>query len=133
MRKFNRGYALIFLVFIILAVGAVWYSYQRVEGVFQSQTAQYAEYTVDDWLELLRLDEVLVGLITLQPIQSTAASFLQMSDRVAGADHTALTNPLQGINQHLHEFRLVGHVPVVTHDLLHEVGMKGAIPPRYYL
>jgi len=59
MRKFNRGYALVFLIFILLAVGAVWFSYQRVEGVFQSEAAQYAEYTIDDWLQFFRLDEVL--------------------------------------------------------------------------
>ncbi|MCO6451836.1 MAG: hypothetical protein J5I90_13715 [Caldilineales bacterium] len=59
MRRFNRGYALGFLFIIIVSIFAVRGAHQRVEGRYQKQLAVYASYSLDDWLELLQLDEIL--------------------------------------------------------------------------
>ncbi len=57
MRRFNRGYAFSFLLIIIVAVFAIRWSHARVEGRYQTEVNKLAQYTLDDWLEVLRLEE----------------------------------------------------------------------------
>ncbi|NOX62959.1 MAG: hypothetical protein GXP42_13605 [Chloroflexi bacterium] len=57
MRRFNRGYALGFLLIIIVSILAIRWSYARVEGRYQARVNELAQYTLDDWLEVLRLEE----------------------------------------------------------------------------
>ncbi len=59
MRHFNRGSALVFIFIIVVAALSIRWTYQRVEGRYQPQFNELAEYTVDDWLEVLRLEEIL--------------------------------------------------------------------------
>jgi hypothetical protein len=59
MRKFNRGYALFFLLVLIAAYfGAKW-TYQRAEPYFSAQAAEFSSYTLDDWITFFKLDEAL--------------------------------------------------------------------------
>ena len=59
MRRFNRGYALVFLLMIVVAVLAINYVHQRVEGRYQAEMGQIAQYELDDWIDLLGLEEFL--------------------------------------------------------------------------
>ena len=59
MRRFNRGAAIFFLVIILVALLSVRWVHQRVEGHYQEQLAGIAAYTLDDWLNVLRLEEIL--------------------------------------------------------------------------
>jgi hypothetical protein len=59
MRKFNRGYALFFLLILLAAwLGARW-SYQRVQPYFDAQAATFSSYSLDEWLSFFKLDEAL--------------------------------------------------------------------------
>ncbi|NOZ50763.1 MAG: hypothetical protein GXP37_12055 [Chloroflexi bacterium] len=58
-RRFNRGYALIFLLALLIALTAIYETHKRIDGRYQAQTAAWADYTLDDWLTVLHLDEVL--------------------------------------------------------------------------
>ena len=59
MRKFNRGYAIIFLLVLIAAFFGVKWTYQRVEPYFITKAETLASYTLDDWITFLKLDEAL--------------------------------------------------------------------------
>ncbi len=59
MRRFNRGYALIFLFMIVVAILAVRYVHQQVDGRYQAEMSQYVEYELDDWIDVLGLEEFL--------------------------------------------------------------------------
>jgi len=59
MRRFNRGYALIFLFMIVVAIVAIRYVHQQVEGRYQAEMSQIAEYELDDWIDVLGLEEFL--------------------------------------------------------------------------
>jgi len=61
MRKFNRGYAIVFLLVLIAAYLGMRWTYPRVEPYFARKSAELASFTVDDWLTLLGLDETLGG------------------------------------------------------------------------
>lgn len=59
MRRFNRGYALIFLLILLVALLTARWTHQQVEGRYQADLARLAAYTFDDWIALLRLEELL--------------------------------------------------------------------------
>ena len=59
MRRFNRGYALIFLFMIVVAILAVRYVHQQVDGRYQAEMSQYVDYELDDWIDVLGLEEFL--------------------------------------------------------------------------
>ena len=59
MRRFNRGSALIFLFILLVALLAVRWTHQQVEGRYQAELARLAVYTIDDWLAVFRLEELL--------------------------------------------------------------------------
>ena len=59
MRKFNRGYALFFLLVLIAAYLGVRWTYQRVEPYFSARAETFASYTLDDWITFFKLDEAL--------------------------------------------------------------------------
>ena len=59
MRRFNPGPALIFLLILIVAIVAIRFAHQRVEGRYQAELAQIVEYDLDDWIETLGLEELL--------------------------------------------------------------------------
>lgn len=59
MRRFNRGYALLFLAIFIVAILGVRWTHQQVEGRYQTRMDTISHYTLDDWLTVLRLDEML--------------------------------------------------------------------------
>jgi hypothetical protein len=59
MRRFNRGYALIFLFMIVVALVAIRYVHQQVDGRYQAEMSQYTEYGLDDWIDVLGLEEFL--------------------------------------------------------------------------
>ncbi len=59
MRKFNRGYAIFFLLVLIAAYLGMRWTYQRVEPYFMAKAETFASYTLDDWLAFLKLDEAL--------------------------------------------------------------------------
>ena len=59
MRRFNRGYALIFLFMIVVAILAIRYTHQQVDGRYQAEMSQYVDYELDDWIDVLGLEELL--------------------------------------------------------------------------
>ena len=59
MRRFNPGLALIFLLIIIVAIAAIRFTHQRVEGRYQAEMGQIAEYGLDEWIEVLGLEDFL--------------------------------------------------------------------------
>ncbi len=59
MRRFNRGYVWLFLVVLIVALAATRWTHQRLEGRYQARMEIIAGYTLDDWLTVLRLDDLL--------------------------------------------------------------------------
>jgi len=59
MRRFNPGPALIFLLVLIVAIAAIRFAHQRVEGHYQAEMSQIAEYGLDEWIEVLRLEDFL--------------------------------------------------------------------------
>ncbi len=59
MRRFNPGPALIFLLILIVAITAIRFTHQRVEGSYQAEMSQIAEYGLDEWIEVLGLEEFL--------------------------------------------------------------------------
>ena len=75
MRHFNRGYALAFLLIIIVAVLAIRWTHGQVEGRYQAEFNEIAEYTLDDWLEVLRLEELL-GDPPVTPLPADQIPFL---------------------------------------------------------
>ncbi len=59
MRRFHPGYTLAFLIVLLVALfGARWF-HQRLEGRYQERLSAVATYTVDDWIRVLRLEELL--------------------------------------------------------------------------
>lgn len=58
-RRFNRGYALLFLAMLLVAIVAINWVHGQVEGSYQAKTAAWTDYTLDDWLTVLHLDELL--------------------------------------------------------------------------
>lgn len=59
MRRFNRGYALFFLLVLIAAYLGVRWTYQRAQPYFAERAATFATYTLDDWITFFKLDETL--------------------------------------------------------------------------
>ena len=59
MRRFNRGYALIFLFMIVVAIFAIRYVHLQVDGRYQTEMSQYVDYELDDWIDVLGLEEFL--------------------------------------------------------------------------
>jgi hypothetical protein len=59
MRRFHPGYTLAFLLVLLAALlGTRWF-HQRLEGRYQERLSAVAAYTVDDWIRVLRLEELL--------------------------------------------------------------------------
>lgn len=59
MRRFNRGYVWLFLIILVVATLAVRWTHQRIEGRYQARMDAIAQYTLDDWLTVLKLDDLL--------------------------------------------------------------------------
>lgn len=59
MRRFNRGYIWLFLAVLIVALISVRWTHQQLEGRYQARMETIAGYTFDDWLTVLRLDDLL--------------------------------------------------------------------------
>jgi len=59
MRRFNPGPALIFLLILVVAIVAISFTHQRVEGRYQAEMGQIAGYGLDEWIEVLGLEEFL--------------------------------------------------------------------------
>lgn len=59
MRRFNRGYAIIFLLVLIAALLGVRYSYQYAAPYFSEKAESVSTYTMDDWISFFHLDETL--------------------------------------------------------------------------
>lgn len=59
MRRFNRGYVWLFLIILVVAILAVRWTHQRIEGRYQARMDAIAQYTLDDWLTVLKLDDLL--------------------------------------------------------------------------
>ena len=59
MRRFNRGYALLFTLVLIAALLGMHWTYQRAAPYFAMKTKAFATYTIDDWIGFFRLDELL--------------------------------------------------------------------------
>ena len=59
MRKFNRGYALLFLLVLIAAYLGMRETHQRLEPYFVARAEDFSRYTLDDWIAFFRLDEAL--------------------------------------------------------------------------
>jgi len=57
MRRFNRGYAIAFLLVLIAAYVGLRWTYQRAEPYFQARAQEFARYTVDDWIAFFRVDD----------------------------------------------------------------------------
>ncbi|HID35702.1 MAG TPA: hypothetical protein EYP25_14255 [Anaerolineae bacterium] len=57
MRRFNRGYAIIFLLVLIAAYFGMRWTYQRAEPYFQAKAEEVTSYTIDDWIAFFRVDE----------------------------------------------------------------------------
>jgi hypothetical protein len=59
MRRFHPGYTLAFLLVLLAALlGTRWF-HQRLEGRYQERLRVVTEYTIDDWIRVLRLEELL--------------------------------------------------------------------------
>ncbi len=58
-RRFNRGYALIFLLILLLALFSIYQVHEAVAGQYQNKTAAWVDYTLDDWLAVFHLDQLL--------------------------------------------------------------------------
>jgi len=74
MRKFNRGYALFFLLVLIAAYLGTRWTRQRVEPYFAARAEEFASYTLDDWLTFFRLDEAL-GEPAITPVPADQYPF----------------------------------------------------------
>lgn len=59
MRRFNRGYVWLFLVILAIAILSVRWTHQRIEGRYQAHMDAIAHYTMDDWLTVLKLEDLL--------------------------------------------------------------------------
>jgi len=59
MRKFNRGYAIFFLLILLAAWLGARYSYQRAQPYFQTQAQTFSAYSLDDWITFFKLDDTL--------------------------------------------------------------------------
>ncbi|MBX7236576.1 MAG: hypothetical protein K1X65_19500 [Caldilineales bacterium] len=59
MRRFNRGYVWLFLAVLIVALLSVRWTHQQFEGRYQARMETIAGYTLDDWLTVLKLDDLL--------------------------------------------------------------------------
>jgi len=58
-RRFNRGTALAFLLILFVALFSVYQIHQQIAGSYQARTRVWSDYTLDDWLTVLHLDEML--------------------------------------------------------------------------
>ena len=74
MRKFNRGYAIFFLLVLIAAYAGARWSYQRAQPWLTARTGAFAEYTLDDWLTFLHLDDAL-GEPDVKPVPADQYPF----------------------------------------------------------
>jgi len=74
MRRFNRGYAIFFLLVLIAALLGVRYSYQRAAPYFSEKAETFSAYTLDDWIALLHLDETL-GEPAITPVPADQYPF----------------------------------------------------------
>jgi len=59
MRRFNPGTTLIFLILIVVAILAIRTVHQQVDGRYQAEMSQYVEYELDDWIDVLGLEDFL--------------------------------------------------------------------------
>lgn len=59
MRRFNRGYVWLFLFILVVALLGVRWTHERIEGRYQARIDTIAGYSLDDWLTVLRLDDLL--------------------------------------------------------------------------
>lgn len=59
MRRFHPGYTLAFLIVLLAALLATRWFHQRLEGRYQERLNAVTAYTVDDWIRVLRLEELL--------------------------------------------------------------------------
>ena len=59
MRKFNRGYAIFFLLVLLAAWLGARYSYQRAQPYFEERAQTFSTYSLDDWISTFKLDETL--------------------------------------------------------------------------
>ena len=59
MQRFNRGYALLFLVMLVVVLASIGWVYGRVDGRYQARLQTYVDYDLEDWLSLLNLNESL--------------------------------------------------------------------------
>jgi len=89
MRKFNRGYALFFLLVLIAAyLGARW-THQRVEPYVSARAETFASYTLDDWITFFRLDEAL-GEPDITPVPADQYPFT-ITPRLSGTPAVTTT------------------------------------------
>jgi len=58
-QRFNRGAALAFLFILLVALFSVYQIHQQIAGSYQAKTRVWSDYSLDDWLTVLRLDEIL--------------------------------------------------------------------------
>jgi hypothetical protein len=89
MRKFNRGYALFFLLVLIAAYFGMRWTYQRAEPYFSSKAAEFASYDLDDWLTFFKLDETL-GEPDFTPVPADQYPFT-ITPRSTGTPTTTVT------------------------------------------
>lgn len=67
MQRYNRGAALAFVIILIVIALAIAGVYRRVEGRYQARAQELASYSLDDWINLLNLDD-LVGEPPITPL-----------------------------------------------------------------
>jgi hypothetical protein len=89
MRKFNRGYALFFLLVLIAAYFGMRWTYQRAEPYFSAKAAEFASYDLDDWLTFFKLDETL-GEPDFTPVPADQYPFT-ITPRSTGTPTTTVT------------------------------------------
>jgi len=74
MRKFNRGYAIFFLLVLLAAYLGMRWTYPRVEPYFAAKSSEIAHYTIDDWLSVFGLDDTL-GDTDITPVPADQYPF----------------------------------------------------------
>ena len=89
MRKFNRGYALFFLLVLIAAYFGMRWTYQRAEPYFSAKAAEFSSYDLDDWLTFFKLDETL-GEPDFTPVPADQYPFT-ITPRSTGTPTTTVT------------------------------------------
>ena len=89
MRKFNRGYAIFFLLVLVAAYFGMRWTYQRVEPYFTARAEEFASYKLDDWLTFFKLDETL-GEPDITPVSADQYPFT-ITPRASGTPTTTVT------------------------------------------